>query len=353
MGAQQSAKKEIRKIQMTGGSTYIISLPKKWVLKSNLKKGSPVTLMVQNDGTLCIVPESEKKTIEPAEAIIYASDNETSTVIRKLISVYLAGYDTIIIKSKKTTLLPSQKRMIKSFVKRMLVGTEIIGETQNEIMLKVLLSYPTLVARSVLRRMSLIASSMHKTAITALRIINKDLAQDVIAMDDDVDRFNLYIIRQLRAAALNETVLREIGLSSIVECFEYRIVSKTIERVADHATKISERILTMTTPLKKEIYEQIKTMSTLAISAFEESIEALFRKDFTRANEIIDNVNQVIALEDKITSMFLRERGVGDISNHRIILESIRRTAEYARDIAEIVLDITIDETLKRNRKRQ
>ncbi|MEM2505807.1 MAG: AbrB/MazE/SpoVT family DNA-binding domain-containing protein, partial [Nitrososphaeria archaeon] len=31
---------EIRKIQITGKSTYIISLPKKWVKSLNLKQGS-------------------------------------------------------------------------------------------------------------------------------------------------------------------------------------------------------------------------------------------------------------------------------------------------------------------------
>ncbi|MGF3522865.1 MAG: AbrB/MazE/SpoVT family DNA-binding domain-containing protein, partial [Candidatus Bathyarchaeia archaeon] len=35
---------------MTGGSTYIISLPKDWVTRNQLKKGSPLTLHEGDDG---------------------------------------------------------------------------------------------------------------------------------------------------------------------------------------------------------------------------------------------------------------------------------------------------------------
>ena len=47
---------ESRKLQKTGGSTLIVSLPKKWIKKNSLKTGSEVRLIIQPDGTMTIDP---------------------------------------------------------------------------------------------------------------------------------------------------------------------------------------------------------------------------------------------------------------------------------------------------------
>ena len=48
---------ESRKLQKTGGSTLIVSLPKKWIKKNNLKQVQEVRLIKQPDGTMTIDPE--------------------------------------------------------------------------------------------------------------------------------------------------------------------------------------------------------------------------------------------------------------------------------------------------------
>jgi phosphate uptake regulator len=45
---------ELRKIQVTGGSTYIISLPKDWVDQMGLKRGSVVSISQKDDMTLTL-----------------------------------------------------------------------------------------------------------------------------------------------------------------------------------------------------------------------------------------------------------------------------------------------------------
>lgn len=51
----------------------------------------------------------------------------------------------------------------------MLVGTEIVRDTGQELKLQVLLSYPELSIQSALRRMSIIAASMYREAVMALK----------------------------------------------------------------------------------------------------------------------------------------------------------------------------------------
>jgi phosphate uptake regulator len=45
---------ESRKLQLTGGSTIMVSLPKKWVDKAGLERGAEVVLVPQSNGTLLV-----------------------------------------------------------------------------------------------------------------------------------------------------------------------------------------------------------------------------------------------------------------------------------------------------------
>ncbi|GAG48430.1 unnamed protein product, partial [marine sediment metagenome] len=45
---------EIRRVQITGGSSYVITLPKEWIKSTNVKKNDPLGLIPQSDGTLLI-----------------------------------------------------------------------------------------------------------------------------------------------------------------------------------------------------------------------------------------------------------------------------------------------------------
>ena len=50
---------EVRKIQFTGRSTYIISLPKRWMEEMNLKPGDPVNIVRDTNNSLSVVPHIE------------------------------------------------------------------------------------------------------------------------------------------------------------------------------------------------------------------------------------------------------------------------------------------------------
>jgi len=246
------------------------------------------------------------------------------------------------VKARDQQQLSSQQRnKIKNFARDLFVGTEIVTDTPTELTLQVLLSYPELSIQSALRRMCIITSSMHKDAITALKDLDFPLAQSVIATDDEVDRFNLYVVRQLKTAIQNPKVMKEIGVTSARDCLGYRLVTKLVERAADHAANIAENVLLLKKPVDKEVLKGFEEMSALAVSVFEKAIESLFRLDFNLAETVIQKTNE-IDFAGKEAFVSSRRIGKEDIANLRLVIESLRRTAEYASDIAEIVLNMTV-----------
>lgn len=345
---QPKLKEETRKLQFTGGSTYIISLPKSWINQNQLTKGSVIQLREEETGFLSIIPNKATNfTQKTEETTIKVSAKESAnTIIRKTVSAYLVGYNILHIRAKgQNQLSAKQRRKLKTFSRQMLVGTEIVTDTKQELTLQVLLSYPELSVQSALRRMSIITASMQRDVITALRNLDNQQAKEVLVTDNEVDRFNLYIIRQLKMAIQNSRIIKEIGLKTARDCLGYRLVTKAVERTADHASSIATNVLLLKNKLDEETMNKLENMSKIAILMFETAIESLFRQDYTLAESIIEKIKEVKVLEKKAV-ISLQNMDIREVPQVRLIIESIRRIAEYASDISEVVLNLSIESIL-------
>lgn len=338
---------EQRKLQITGGSTYILSLPKDWVTRNELKKGSLMVLREEDDGSLSIVPPKLDKKEKQDESVIKVNPSDLpEAVMRKAISAYLVGYNILHIKAQTQQPLPSKLRNhLKIFARNYLVGTEIVTDTPTDLTLQVLLNYPELSVQSALSRMSIIAASMHKEAITSLKNLDHAAAKAIVETDREVNRFGLYIVRLLKLAISNPRIIKEIGLDTPRNCLGYRLIAKSVERTADHATKIAENVLLLKEPVNDELLERIDKLSKIATSMFENSIEALFKHDYNLAESVIEKTPQIHKLE-KEAVISSKNVKIEEIANMRLLIESVRRTAEYAGDISEVVLNLNVESVL-------
>jgi phosphate uptake regulator len=348
---------EVRKIQFTGRSTYILSLPKRWMQEMHLKPGDSVNILREANNSLSIIPHAERSSslVSEATAVILEKESVTS-LQRKVISIYLAGYNTMHLKSKTGRISPAHRDAVREVVRRNLVGTEIIADSSDAITIQVLLTLPELSVNTAVRRMFLIASSMHKDAMLSLSEMNHELANAVIKSDDEVDRFSLYILRNLVIATQNERVLREMGLKRPADCLSYRVAVKSIERIADHSFGIADKCLKIEEQeISKEVFEKIEKMSHLSLGALSDAVEAFLRRDYVMADSVVDKVENIRSLENDLITFInkvdniIRNKPV-DI-NIKLILEDIRRTAEHASDIAEAAMNQTIREVITVERR--
>jgi phosphate uptake regulator len=336
-------------VQFTGRSTYILSLPKRWIEEMHLDAGDQVALIQEHDNSLSIVPiiSGMRESLNEVTAIILPNDS-SNMVKRKVVSMYLAGYDIIHLKLKSGRINPAHRDGVREVVRRNLVGTEMIADASDNITLQVLLSMPELSVNTAIRRMYLIASSMHKDAMSAVAELNYELAKEVIKSDDEVDRFSLYVLRNLVMATKNGRVLREMGLKNPSDCLSYRVAAKSIERVADHASSIADQAMKLKEKIPEKSLQKIDKMSHLALTVLGDSVEALLRRDYQLADKTVDNAENILTLEDDAMTAMEKDR-VHDLGNIKLALEDIRRTAEYASDIAEVAMNDTIDEVTEKH----
>ena len=126
---------EIRKVQITGGSSYVVTLPKDWAQSHKIKKNDPLGMIVQGDGTLLVTKDIHEKPIQRTKRIDVTAIHDPTYLFRLLIGTYIAGFTTIEVFSK-TRLPPSIGMIVRDFT-QMTIGPEVVEETDNQIILKI------------------------------------------------------------------------------------------------------------------------------------------------------------------------------------------------------------------------
>ncbi len=343
-------REETRKIQFTGKSSYIVSLPKQWIMDVGLKKGEQIKMIRRDSSVLEIYPPKlDTRTRKKDDATVeITADADPSSTIRRLVSLYFLGFSTLHIKPKNGRFGPNQRKTIKEAVKRLLMGSEIISDSNDGVTIQVLVNLFELSVDGAFKRMIHLAKSMSRDALTAIKENNIDLAQEVINTDDEVDRFGFYIIRQLKIAIQNEHMLNEMGFRNARDCLGYRLIVKNIERAGDHATRIAQDLLEFKKPIKMDVWKRLDDMNNFCLLVLDEACLALFKEDYLHAENTIKQTYEISKFEKRVRDVAKTLTEDEEIYRVRRMSENIRRVSEYASDISEIVLNMNIEKTLKK-----
>ncbi|MDD2778168.1 MAG: phosphate uptake regulator PhoU [Methanocellales archaeon] len=335
-------KEEKRKVQMTGGSTLTISLPISWAREVGISQGDEVNLCWQEDKSILLTAKPKKKQGMSRAVIKLFPGEKPEDILRLLIAHYLVGYDIIDLISQKW-FNTQDRKWIKDTVRQRLIGLEVVEESGEELILQSLLNYEDLNLEKAIQRMSRIIKSIQKDSIRALQG-DIALARDVIQRDDEVDRFYLLIVRQLKAALRDPELAKKIGIRGPRDCMGYRLIIKSMERIADHAEKIARDAIQIGY-LNPEIYTEISGVSELAQNVFDISLESLSKRDLKTANRAIAESKETANLATMISNrIFKTSLSITEQICLSSVLESLRRMAEYGEGIAEIVINMVVKE---------
>jgi phosphate uptake regulator len=360
---------EERTLQVTGGSSYVITLPKDWTknLQENFSeslrftdegtleeklshpekkenknpfKGLRLGIIEQSDGSLLITPHldgpASKEKLFKLEEI-----DDQDYLFRCLIGAYIAGYDVVRVMGNGA--IPAfADETIQSYI-RMTNGQEVVEETENSIIIKDLLDPSGMIFDRTIKRMYVIAKKMYNNAISVLTTKDKELAKSTLKRDEEIDRLHWLISRQYNTI-LNANTLREKLGISLGKATNILLVSKIVERIGDHTVRIVKNVLRLADEeLDKDIIKKLEEASEYSMNIFNHSIESFFQNDLEASNKNIDSVRLLEDKCDEITELAFKEKGKIAISLGYIV-ESIRRIGDYAEDICESSINYIVGE---------
>lgn len=327
---------ETRKVYVSGGSTYVISLPKKWVKKAGVKAGD--SLVVTEQGGSLII---ETGTIEKASRVkemkishLMSSD----TLPRMLIALYLVGFDTIKISLDRKDHLAYRKSIRK--ILDYLIGAEIVEDTNETMTLEIMVDYKRMTTTKILQRMYSINRSMLLDMNTALKNMDIGLAKDVIVREREVDRLYFLVVRQLKSAVEYQQVAEKLGIENQRDCLGYRIAVKVLERIADHIENIAKSYLELLEIQKDVDLDNFIQLNHSVTEIFEKSFRALLTRNHTLAEKNFHEINMVKKFYSDFSNQFLHPKKIQSAILQKAMLDSFGRIVSYSADLGEIAINM-------------
>ncbi|TFF90493.1 MAG: phosphate uptake regulator PhoU [Promethearchaeota archaeon] len=343
---------ETRKVQKTGGSSFIVSLPKEWIVSHKIQKNDALGIISQPDGKLLITPDPNSEELIKKKEFLVDDITDYDFFFRLLIGAYIMGYSRIEIKSS---------RKFKSFIRKCItdftqiaIGPEIIEESSQNLVIKDLLNPQEMPFEKTIKRMYILSGTMHEDAISALK--NKDitLAEQIINRDNDIDRLHWLIGRQSHIVLRDIILCQKMGIT-LEDANNFQNMSRFLERIGDHAVKIATNVITIIEEngVNDELLKPIIKVSEQSRDVLNFSMDAWREGNILKANENIEMIKELTKACDQVSKEIIGHKEDSENINSKTIkssiamsyiIESIRRTGEYAGDISEIIINNLINE---------
>ena len=329
---------ELRKIQVTGGSTHVVSLPKKWVDRTGLGRSDTVAIHEEPDGSLLLIPHSEGKIASRSLTVTLPDAPSEEEVIRRLVGAYLAGADEIHIRAAHK--MDPKVRQIVRDITRDLVGVEILEESASAMTLQDLVGVADMDLRKTLTRMQRIARIMYDDAVTALQTRDVEAAHAVAQRDDELDRLLWMVSKQMHALLEQPRLAAKLSVRP-AEALNLFLAARSLERMGDHAAKICQNVVELkgdTVP--KPVLEALLGQADLVRKIWDDAFASLKRPDFDQASAAADRGEAAAKWRKQFPNLI---RGLDHASVGPLVLiaDSIDRTRGYAIDLAETAMNQT------------
>lgn len=336
---------EGRKLQLAGGSTYLVSLPKRWVVGSGLKAGDTVFLETGRDGSVSIRPHAGER-VEARRKTFNVRDEESREhLLRKLVGAYVGGFGLIEVRFP-----PSNAAFTRSVSRefcRLVIGPEVIEETKNSLVIQDLSDATDLSIDKCLRRMQLTVRAMLEDSVSALRTSDQSLAHDVELRGQDVNRLYWMIAKQYH---LTQTRLIPNGINgshgpngSTAAVTGYLLIARHLERIGRHAMRIASSLpaLAQEKSLDPKLVKEIDEARQSLVALLDKAFSALVTRNIVLANEAIDAREAHEKLIDALVHRVATKRGEELLALGNVV-DSLGRAAGYTSEIAEQGIDIAV-----------
>lgn len=327
---------EGRKLQLAGKSTFLVSLPKRWVTNAGLKAGDTLFVDTETDGSVSIRLQSGVRPTVRRKIFHERGEESREHLLRKFIGAYISGFGMIEIRFAPDR-GPFVRKVAREFC-RLVIGPEVIEETQNTILIQDLSDPSELSSEKCLRRMHLTVRAMLDDALGALRAGNATLANDVTLRGQDVNRLYWMVAKQYHLA--HSSPSEASGAATI---HGHRLIAKLLERIGEHAQRIAGTISVLGSDrnLDPKFLEQLSVARTSAVAILDKAFNALVTRNIEAANEAIDARVEHQKLIDALSHRAALRRGASLLALGNVV-DSLGRVAVYAAEIAEEAIDLAV-----------
>lgn len=317
-----------RKVQLTGGSTYTVSLPKGWADDQDIEPGATVSLHSMGEQLVVQRAVDEQGTRDHVTTIP-AATRSPATLARSVAAAYVAGSNEVHVTDLNGR---DQRRAVGNAI-RDFVGFEVMDEDDTSIVARTMLDTGELSSLQTLTQLERTTLLMHTEAIDTVLEADAARAARVADQDDEVDRLFALISRRFQQSLERAGPSMDAdGLSA----FEFYMAARHLERVADHAEKIARVVDRLDGPPNGDVAAELADTGARARGLVRRAVSGIIDEPAELDGVIADAdglITDVEALDERV---YHEKPTNGYLLG--VVLDSIVRTAEYGVNIAEVGL---------------
>lgn len=326
---------ETRKVQLSGGTTYTVSLPKKWAQEHGIDAGSVLALHTNGDSSLLVETTSDPATTERT-ATIDVSTATDNALQQRILALHAVGVDSVTLTD--STGHGADRRQVIEETLQELSGFELLEVSDHRIHLTNLIDAENVDVRKSVLRLRLATLAMHRDAVAAVIEDDDDLARRVVSRDSEADKLFAMVTRHFRRSLADLHEVKKLAHSRD-ELFEYYYTARQFERIADHAEKMAQFALEPDAAIPEEYTGELSELGNMTRSVIDDAADAIL------TDSDVGTAHSALAKRDRL--MDRREELDRNLYDHDVpseayvlglLLDSLRRSAEYGVNIATVAI---------------
>lgn len=305
----------IRKLVKAGPASHTVSLPKEWLAKNQLTKGSTVYVLEKSDTELVITPSLiEPQTTQPKTVTINVDGKALDTIQREITAAYVNNASTIDLVGEGIAQHAKEiRRILHDFV-----ALEIAEQTTGRISAKDLLNLNEISVDKSVKRMDIIVRTMLQDA--KLTASGKDLSESVRFRDYDVNRLYFLLTRLLKSALTSPPMASQLELTP-AGVLQHWMLVHYLEKLADAVKAVCKDCARLEQKKRKDV--------TAVLGALE--------RDYLDAMRAVHEKNK--ALADEVARRRAQREKAAAALNLPDITHSCTAISSLLADIARLVID--------------
>jgi phosphate uptake regulator len=335
---------ETRKVQRLGPSTLAMTLPAEWTQDYGVEKGDEVSLRMDGNGPLTVLPESVQS--EDSEVVVGASGLSADALERAIVGQYVLGRRTIHVEVDDGETLQSTQINAVYNAETQLMGLGVVEETPDSIAIRCSVDAEDFTLDNLLERLESTGSTMRNESIKALTHQNPDLAQRALNRERQANKIFVLLLRLIFTAHQNPMLARSVGLSDTFPLIGYRSIAKNLELIADNAEDIAETALEAeghALDIDQATMRRVHEFTDRVDQLSEQAVAAAVERDYDTAAEVRESFTEVDGLEQDILGD-LPELSNDQLLDVREVLVGLDQTAQYSVRNAEIATNLALNE---------
>jgi phosphate uptake regulator len=326
---------ETRKVQLSGGTTYTVSLPKSWANEHGVDTGSVLSLHPNGDGSLLVEAVAGRESDDRTTTVDVSTDDEDA-IRQRVRAAHAVGVDSMTL-ADPTGHPPDRRQLLEGTLAR-LSGFELLEASEKRIRLTNLIDAENVDIRKSTLRLRLVMLSMHRDAVTAVTEGDEELARRVVERDNEADKLFAMVTRHFRRSLSDLREVEKLEWSRD-DLFEYYYTARQFERVADHAEKIAEFTLEPDLTFPAAFADRLVELGDASRRVVDDAADVILSgAGLETATGALEKRDDLMARLEGFDRELYDHDAAGEAYVLGLLLDSLRRTAEYGANVAEVAL---------------